>query len=287
MRKYFLIFAACSMLLCCQSGKEKQSDPDVPEEPVEVPYEIPCSCGDEWLQEETTCDNDRELPWDYPVKPGMEEWEKLSNRREAIEACQIPEDVLSSLTTEDLLQICLQYPLIFDVLSPSFYDRGLDFVFEQFNGIRELFKREDALNELLEQYRCRIQKLPFIEDSDASDLEKGYFVLTIESLELILSRYHASDDSKEDYKEILQHLFCGYEIQIMCPIMGTIGFPMRNPNFFSRARLIVKIDEQNLERIPQKDMNGIFSQFNWIDEPTMRAIDELSCEILQLNPKKP
>ena len=54
--------------------------------------------------------------WDYPVKPGMEEWRQLQSHTEMVSVCQIPEEILSSLSTEDLAELCLRYPMYTDFL---------------------------------------------------------------------------------------------------------------------------------------------------------------------------
>ena len=86
---------------------------------------------------------EKKLPWDYPVKPGMAEWEQHKTSQERLEACQIPVDVLSTLSTEDLTDICMKNPLIIGLIfNYPPYDRGLDTLFRKFYGIKELFKRE-------------------------------------------------------------------------------------------------------------------------------------------------
>ena len=216
---------------------------------------------------------EKKLPWDYPVKPGTEAWEQLTNRREAIEVCQIPEDVLSSLSTENLTEICLQYPLLLDVFTPISYERGLDIVFERFNGIRELFKRKDAAKELLRQYQAKMQNLSHLEGND-SDLQKGFFILSIASLELLLSRYHSTEGVQNKlYTEILKQLVDGHEKKLAyADYFQGIEFT----NFFSRAHMIGKIDEQNLKQIPQK----VFLQRR-LDEATERTINELSYQLIK------
>lgn len=47
------------------------------------------------------------LVWDYPVKPGTEEWNQLSNHQEMIDICQIPIDILQNISTKDLLKYAL------------------------------------------------------------------------------------------------------------------------------------------------------------------------------------
>jgi len=53
---------------------------------------------------------DQEVTWDFPVKPGTEEWKSLESRNERAKACQIPDDVLPSLSTGRLIELCLSYP---------------------------------------------------------------------------------------------------------------------------------------------------------------------------------
>ncbi|OJV80512.1 MAG: hypothetical protein BGO34_15535 [Bacteroidia bacterium 44-10] len=93
------------------------------------------------------------LAWDYPVKPGTEEWNKIQSSQEMLNACQIPERVLTSLSTKDLAELCLSYPLLGDMLfSNTSIQDGFNFISSTFNGFQELFKRKDAGIELLKQY---------------------------------------------------------------------------------------------------------------------------------------
>ena len=80
--------------------------------------------------------------WDYPVKPGTPQWAAFTTKKEKVDACQIPDGVLNSLTTKELVEICLNYPLFGDIM---FYDNLQDGfrnnVAISFNGIRELLRR--------------------------------------------------------------------------------------------------------------------------------------------------
>jgi hypothetical protein len=92
------------------------------------------------------------LAWDYPVKPGTEEWKKLESNEAMVVACQIPATVLQDISTSDLMNLCLQYPLLYDVFAFNNINAGLDKLFSDFNGIRELSQRKDALEILLDKY---------------------------------------------------------------------------------------------------------------------------------------
>ena len=60
-----------------------------------------------------------------------------------LDHCQLPEECVKAMTTEQLFDTVLKYPLLIDIL---FYDdviSGISEVAKQFNGLDELLKRED------------------------------------------------------------------------------------------------------------------------------------------------
>lgn len=80
--------------------------------------------------------------WDYPIKPGTQEWMDLT-LEEQMAACQIPENALNTLSTACLTERCLQYPFInTTVFSFNYMTDGFNKFYEDFNGIRELYNRE-------------------------------------------------------------------------------------------------------------------------------------------------
>lgn len=86
-----------------------------------------------------------DTPYEYPVHPGMEEWEALDDHAKKIELCQIPEEVLEKMTTEALAESVLNYPLLIDMYAWQSDSKGYDFVSETFNGMHELEQRSDGL----------------------------------------------------------------------------------------------------------------------------------------------
>jgi hypothetical protein len=68
-----------------------------------------------------------------------------------IEAIRIPEEVLNSLTTVELVELCLNYPLSFDFFAYNSLQEGLrQNVAVNFNGVQELFRRSDNAKCLLD-----------------------------------------------------------------------------------------------------------------------------------------
>ena len=82
--------------------------------------------------------------YQYPVHPGMEEWEKVRGDHSAmLNACKLPEEWLKA-DTVSLLGCVLTYPLLVDAFTSStFKENPADFLAKDFSGMKELLSRED------------------------------------------------------------------------------------------------------------------------------------------------
>jgi len=94
-----------------------------------------------------------EALWDYPVKPGMPEWASFTTGAQKWDACQIPDNIMETLTTKDLVKICLNFPLFFEFTAANDERLGAAFAIKRFNGLNELSKRKDGALELINAYR--------------------------------------------------------------------------------------------------------------------------------------
>ncbi len=72
-------------------------------------------------------------------------------RKKEWRALQIPEDKLKSLTTADLLTVCLDFPYAMDMLAYDYPEVGFNAVCKEFNGYRELLTRKDLTDALLKK----------------------------------------------------------------------------------------------------------------------------------------
>ena len=290
MKKFFVVCILVALVIGCHSGQDPKDPPE--EAPEGMPEEwwkewkdwalmLPCDCVTDWIQDDATCQ--RDLPWDYPVKPGMEEWEQHKDRNERIEACQIPVEVCSWLSTDDLISINILNPIILGTLYAfTPLERGIDSLF-RLNGIRELFQRDDMLDGLLNWYDCAIQKLPSFLEGEPS-LDQAHFLFQIALATFLMSRYESPDGSIENYVKIVQHLLCAYELMYMYyPLI--VDCESFGANLFTRAKILVKIDGKNLEKIPMGINNELFRRVNCTciggcEENTRLAIDQLSCQLI-------
>lgn len=67
----------------------------------------------------------------------------LSSERYA--ACQIPQKILEELSTEELLELVLDCPLMISMSSHDTIVEGVKILAQEFNGLHELLSREDSL----------------------------------------------------------------------------------------------------------------------------------------------
>ncbi len=126
---------------------------------------------------------DSEAIWDFPVKPGTAEWKSLKNSYEKINACQIPDDVIPALSTEQLIEVCFRYPLLLDIMAFNNILTGFDKYSRNFNGFRELIKRSDAALVLIQKYK---EENPLAIDKEWSSYEMCNYAIRISMMELFL-----------------------------------------------------------------------------------------------------
>jgi hypothetical protein len=90
--------------------------------------------------------------YDYPVKPGTPKWKALKGQIEMQNICQIPESILKEISTSDLIETCLQYPLYFDMFYFDNFQIGFESVASHLNGLQ--VQRTDS-----EEYLKRFLKM--------------------------------------------------------------------------------------------------------------------------------
>lgn len=86
-------------------------------------------------------------PFDTP-----DEWDALGDIVAKREASQMPEELLSNTSTDELVLYCLNYNLYFEALLFDTMDKGIENLKEDFNGCRELLSRDDCADSLIRLY---------------------------------------------------------------------------------------------------------------------------------------
>ena len=91
--------------------------------------------------------------YEFPVKQGTMEWKQFETIEKRIAALQIPVAVLVKISTEGLLETCLEFPYLTNIFFAENLTTGYEALIAEFNGFRELFKRRDLPNVLLKKYK--------------------------------------------------------------------------------------------------------------------------------------
>ena len=137
-----------------------------------------------------------ETKWSYPIKPGMSEWASLKTDTDKFKACQIPEDIINTISTADLLELCIDFPLFHRIILYDNMLHGMDALTEKFNGFAELSERNNIDKSLIEKY----WNLQIPKDFDSiSDTEIKRIVAEAWRLEIIIVRYVLSDRCSPEY----------------------------------------------------------------------------------------
>lgn len=162
MKKFIYIIALLFLLVAC--NEELQIDTKQPT-----------------IGNKTRAFTSQTFSFDSVTKPEI--WKTFQTLEEMQSACQIPDDVLSNLSTEELVQICMDYPLFGNFSAYNDELVGIKKVMDGFNGFTELKKRTDAAEKLLDLYEnVNVATL----NSDKENIET-YPNIKLGYLELILS----------------------------------------------------------------------------------------------------
>lgn len=121
--------------------------------------------------------------WDYPIKPGSQEWASFTTGQQMLEACQVPKKVLNTSTTKELVDICLNYPMFFDYSASNDERKGISKMISDFNGLSELSKRKDGTFELINAYK----EYPVFTEIQQESSKDYYTPYKLPFLELLLA----------------------------------------------------------------------------------------------------
>jgi len=91
--------------------------------------------------------------YDFPILPGSEQWAEFTTGKQMYDACQIPENILKSITTKALAETCMDYPLFFIFTAYNYMNEGIIEVINNFNGLTELSKRDGCSKQLFDIYK--------------------------------------------------------------------------------------------------------------------------------------
>jgi len=202
-------------------------------------------------------------PYQYPVRPGTDQWKVLNSTIEKIAVCQLPDSLLKNISTSDLLISCLNYPLLNNyTASNSAYD-GLLNIIKTFNGLSEFLERPDAHQILLDYYIS--DKTSDIERR----LDKGGYTFIFSAIELLLCHESIINRfSQNEQKGVLKLLLLKYREKEH--FKEYFGFYGKMTTAFVAAKYIERLDKQLLIR---NDRQKLFTEKMLMID--LKVVDEL------------
>lgn len=166
MKKFIYIIALLFLLVAC--NEELQIDTKQPT-----------------IDNKTRAFTSQTFSFDSVTKPEI--WKTFQTLEEMQSACQIPDDVLPNLSTEELVQICMDYPLFGNYLAYDNETFGIKKVMAGFNAFKELKKRTDSAEKLLDRY-ANVNVTTLYEDRENAEtypnLKLGYLEMILCSGEI-------------------------------------------------------------------------------------------------------
>lgn len=94
-----------------------------------------------------------------------EAWKSMT-RGERIQACQIPEETLADMPTDELLEAVLQYPFLIDMMLCDSYRTGFVHVYNECSALRELGNRKDFSDAVIETYQAAARSVSSERDTE-------------------------------------------------------------------------------------------------------------------------
>ena len=118
--------------------------------------------------------------WEYPVKPGSEEW-RVTSYDEKVEKSQPPKELLNSWDTETLLRYCVDYPFNKVIGMFNNPNDGFKRAYEQATVWQEFIQRKDALGIFTNYFEARPYKKLF-EISEEVRINERFILYFLEKM---------------------------------------------------------------------------------------------------------
>lgn len=143
-------------------------------------------------------------PYSFEEIDNEQTWRANRNIDDKCTVCQVPEDILSEMSTKALVQTCLSFPL---VGTHCFYNNPIEAVLllvDRCNFLAELILREDAAECLLDVYA----NIAVSESGQIVDIrnDEPVDIFSYNLIELLMGSGLVSDMFTDENKEILQGL---------------------------------------------------------------------------------
>lgn len=88
----------------------------------------------------------------FPITADDQTWSQFQSHDEMVMACNMPSKLVEEASTEELVNLMLEYPLLGDLMLYDNVEVGLEIMSRESNILAELLSRDDGATELLNAY---------------------------------------------------------------------------------------------------------------------------------------
>lgn len=153
----------------------------------------------------------------YEEVMNQPEWSNEISRVKRGEMLQLPEDMIENMNTSVLIDAVLDYPYFIDVYAFDNYQWGMDTMYDSFNGIRALAKREDLVEVILEKYLNE----PVLVTNDLNE-DSDFF--RVSNLEMLISQdFVIGNMTEQEYNYLNEIANQKYELEEDSDCYGSLG----------------------------------------------------------------
>ncbi len=186
----------------------------------------------------------------WPLKPGMPQWKELKTHDEMLEVLQIPAETLQKMTTNDLAQTCLNYPLFSDIWAFNSLQDGMERVIAGFNGLQEFLKRDNAGLELYAIYKT-INPHNF--EESWSNLQKGRYAAKFAKIEILLAQEAVLSSLKQNERFLLlKESMIKQKAMQQCPMYDQNN---QEPNAYLMGKIVQKDNSALIDEVSRQKPN--------------------------------
>ena len=148
------------------------------------------------------------ITWSYPVKPRTDEWNSLKTENERINAMQIPKEVLNKMSTSDLIDACINFPLFGYYSAFNSPLEGFNIMFSRFNVFHKICEKDSVGQYFIKIYSDATmkgwEKLDNKFDNEFWTLKLAYIEYLISQKEII---YKLNEPEKFELLKIARTKF--------------------------------------------------------------------------------
>lgn len=186
------------------------------------------------------------------------------------QAVNIEEDKLKNMSTNDLIEHCVNFDFMWDIFNYPNYGIGLNVIIENHNGLRELLNRNDAGKLIFDFYK----KIDFERITKISKpADRGAFVAKAFFLELFLSHPNILNQFQGNEKELIKYIirthdtcleinarngrdfYCGYSIRTKALAIGRAL-----DRFKGKITINPALEEMDLSKLSDENYKKIIEE---------------------------